>query len=142
MPPVVIAFDQFLGWNPGCHSGQSCVTFVTMTALTLMNGNTSVAHMGHDGHPKPIVKKPSPTSLEHLKRVVSMNPEAGPAKSWVGVPGSLPMPDIDIAFANKGHLSHLQRGIFERTSTMEGKGIRNSTGALFQLCKDIPQSFF
>ena len=28
MPPMVIALNQFLGWSPGCHSNQSCVTFV------------------------------------------------------------------------------------------------------------------
>ena len=97
--------------------------------LAMGNGHTSVTRIGHHGHPKPIVKRPALASIEHLKRVVSINPEAGPAKLQVGFPESLPMPDISIASANKGQLSHLQMGILGRTSSMDGKGIRNSTGA-------------
>ena len=109
--------------------------------VTSKDGRAAVVHQGVHNHPRPPPEKPSPAGKEHLAETVRNNPTAGPALLRRGLPGQVPMREIDPAFNNLDILAHNRRKILGKQASVQGVGIRNSTAALFQLAADLPNFF-
>lgn len=106
--------------------------------LDITNAAVIAIHTGTHNHQKPPTKKPHPNSLLELQTVMATNPEAGPAKLRMGVPGHPSVADIDPTFINQDRLAHHRRKLKGQIRERSGDGIRNTTGdgyrETFELC--------
>ena len=106
--------------------------------LDVQDTSAVAKHSGQHNHPCPPIHKPSPAEIKKLQDAVSTNPDAGPAKLRMGVPGRVPMPQVSPAFVNQHRLAHHRRNFLQgQAHAPQANGIRTSTGALFDFAKDL-----
>ena len=99
-------------------------------------------HKGSHGHEKPPAKYPHPSSIKLMKEMIQTNPRAGAAQLRMGVDGRSSLPEVDDAFFNKDRLAyHRRKAMYKGHVTTNKHGITNSMASLFQLNKDIPDTF-
>ena len=129
-------------WVPcGGHEN----TFCRLTIQVTQNDDKLsflATHKGSHGHEKPPAKFPHPSSIRLMNEMIQTNPRAGAAQLRMGVDGRSSLSEVDDAFFNKDRLAyHRRKAMYKGHVTTNKHGITNSMASLFQLNKDIPDTF-
>ena len=126
-----------LKWIP-CRTDPSKPCKMT---VDLFADRTILTHKGTHGHPHPPVSKPAPRSLEFIKEIAITNPSVEPTQLHIGTDGRPPLPSLDPALNNVSVIAHYHRNFLKRSTpgSLNGHGVRSTSGALFQMIKELPE---